>query len=809
MDKTLQLRVKIFSELGKLVGPLVGIGKGAGEANSKLKGLRTELAGIKKTQADLSSFKALREQMRGSGNAIEEARRKSKALSAEIAAAARPTQALRREHERAQATVRRLVAAQKDQVAEAVRLKDKLREAGVSVRSIADAERQLESRTDQANAALKEQQAVLDRIGEREARLRGARASRDRLQGFATNTAVAGASGVAAGRAVGAPILSLARDAMGLEEAMADVRKVVDFPTPQAFTDLRDELKDLSTEIPIAAEGLAQILAAGARAGVSREELVPFTRTAAEMGVAFEMSADEAGATMATWRAAFKLTQPEVTRLGDQINALTNTFGGDVGNVSAIVTRIGPLAGVAGAGAAEVAAIGQVMEKAGVQSEIASTGIKNMMLSLTKGGAATKQQRAAMEALGLSAEGLAAGMQKDAAGTIMNVLSKISGLSKDRQASVLTQLFGSESVAAIAPVLANLDALRANFAMVGDEAQYAGSMHKEYLARVATTKGATGLAQNALKAVNIQLGEALLPDIIKASEAVKGLANDFRGWAKAHPGLASGLVKFAAILAIGLLVLGGLGIGLAAVIGPFAMLRFALVTAGPLFGPVIKAVGLLTWSFIRMGLALLANPMTWVILGIVAAVALLAGGAYLLIKHWDKVKAFFEDLGARFSEFGRNLIDGLMNGIRERLEPLRNLITSVANMLPEGVKKALGIRSPSRVFAGLGDNVMEGLSMGLQRSERTPLADVRAIAGRMTAALAIGAAAPASAAGAGLAPSDPAPGAWGGGGDTYNVAIHAAPGMDAQALARLVRQEIERLQRAREGDRRAAFADRD
>jgi hypothetical protein len=44
-------------------------------------------------------------------------------------------------------------------------------------------------------------------------------------------------------------------------------------------------------------------------------------------------------------------------------------------------------------------------------------------------------------------------------------------------------------------MLTSLDQLQANFALVGDKSQYAGSMNQEYLSAVSTTQGATALPQ--------------------------------------------------------------------------------------------------------------------------------------------------------------------------------------------------------------------------------------------------------------------------------------------------------------------------
>ncbi|HEI1735756.1 TPA: phage tail tape measure protein, partial [Escherichia coli] len=121
--------------------------------------------------------------------------------------------------------------------------------------------------------------------------------------------------------------------------------------------------------------------------------------------------------------------------------------------ISDIVTRIGPLGGVAGVASGEIAAMGATIAGMGVESEIAATGIKNFMLSLTAGNSATKSQKQALRFLRINPKKLAADMQKDARGTMLYVLDAMAKVPKEKQAAVLNALFGKESLGAIAPLL--------------------------------------------------------------------------------------------------------------------------------------------------------------------------------------------------------------------------------------------------------------------------------------------------------------------------------------------------------------------
>ena len=270
-------------------------------------------------------------------------------------------------------------------------------------------------------------------------------------------------SGAMFAAAIAVPLGIAANEAMKFESAMADVRKTVDFDTPEQFKQMGDDILKMSQEMPMAADGIAQIVAAGGQAGIARGDLKEFAVDAIKMGVAFDVSADQAGEMMAKWRTAFGMNQGQVVQLADQVNYLSNTTAASSDAISDIVTRVGPLGQVAGISASQIAAIGASMAAVGVESSVAATGVKNMALGLVAGAGATKSQVAAFMQLGLSAEDVAKRMQTDAQGTIIDVLSRIKQLPAEMQAAVMTDLFGKESINAIAPLLTQLDNLKDNF----------------------------------------------------------------------------------------------------------------------------------------------------------------------------------------------------------------------------------------------------------------------------------------------------------------------------------------------------------
>lgn len=438
-------------------------------------------------------------------------------------------------------------------IAESKELKTQIKAANDAMRNAQRAASAEQRATGQVSVASYRQiaalQARINDLTQRRSDILDAQARKQKAQA-AFDNAQSKLSSTATKVAISAaPLIAATKVAVDFESAMADVRKVVDFDTPQQFAQMNEDVLKLSTNLPMAADDIAKIVAAGGQAGIARQDLMQFAEDAVKMGVAFDVTAEQAGDMMAKWRSAFKLNQQDVVALADKINYLGNTTAASAPLISDVVTRIGPLGEIGGVASGEIAALGASMIATGVQSDVAATGIKNLILGMTAGEGATKSQAAAFQQLGFDAADMAKRMQTDAKGAIMDVFRALQSLPKDQQASVLADLFGKESIGAIAPLLTNLDALESNFKKVGDASQYAGSMEAEYQARSRTTANQLQLAKNAIVAVGIGIGSALLPAINGVLNAIIPVVSAFANWAQQNQGIVQTMVALAASFA--------------------------------------------------------------------------------------------------------------------------------------------------------------------------------------------------------------------------------------------------------------------
>jgi phage-related minor tail protein len=256
--------------------------------------------------------------------------------------------------------------------------------------------------------------------------------------------------------------------------------------------------------------------------------------------------------------------------------------------------------------------------------------------------------------------------------------------------------------------------------------------------------------------VSETLGKSLLPQVQKVMGSVGTAVNKFNAWAQNNGELLGTIVKVVGglgVLSLGVsaasFVFGGLFKTIA--FGKQMLLAFRTAqmayTAAQVAGTGVT--GGMTAAVTALNLAFLANPITWVVIGVMA----LIGVGYLLIKNWDKVKAFFVGLWAsikgvfskalnwfkewgvlflgpigflikgwqmvpdKFKNIGKDILMGLWEGIKSKATALFSFVKDVGKSVATAFKTVLGIASPSKVFMDYGVNITEGASKGIQKGQ--------------------------------------------------------------------------------------------
>lgn len=158
---------------------------------------------------------------------------------------------------------------------------------------------------------------------------------------------------------------------------------------------------------------------------------------------------------------------------------------------------------------------------------------------------------------------------------------------------------------------------------------------------------------------------------------------------------------------------------------------------------------------------------------------------------WGTITGALSGAGTWLYNAGRNIVDGLFNGIKSLAGTIGNFFLSLLpGWIVEPFKLALGIHSPSTLFAGFGQNIGEGVLVGVGRMQGR-------IDDRMSSLVTV----PDYATSGGFGGSGSAGGSRPGSGSTIDdliraireqrpIQVNGAPGMDEELLARATAEQI-------------------
>lgn len=213
----------------------------------------------------------------------------------------------------------------------------------------------------------------------------------------------------------------------------------------------------------------------------------------------------------------------------------------------------------------------------------------------------------------------------------------------------------------------------------------------------------------------------MLPMLLDAGiKIVVGLA---LGIAEAAPKLIPAIVKllvdliaiiyenFPLILDAGLQIVIGLVKGIVDAI-PVLIEAIRTLVEG-MIDAIIDSLPIIILAAVEIVLAL--------VFGILENIPLIVGTIPRIIKAMvDKFKS--PEFKKQMSEMGKELVNGLKQGWTESWENFKQSVGENFRKMVQWIKDMLGIASPSQIFAGIGDNLMAGLAVGIDRSAMLPAA---------------------------------------------------------------------------------------
>lgn len=296
---------------------------------------------------------------------------------------------------------------------------------------------------------------------------------------------------------------------------------------PEKRATMEDAILKMTTQVPIKRDEMAQIAASLGQSGKSYEQIFldnhqtgekSYLYDTARLAAAWDIDAKSAADYMAKWETAFGKTHNQIIDIADSINYLGGHMATTAAEIASVVNTSGGVGQTAGVDLHTTSALAATMLAMGVNDGKAGTSLNRVFTNITLGNSATDAQTGAWNRLGFDPVQIAKDMQSTgpngedgAASTLYKVFEAISKQDKYQQTATIKTLFGQWAIEGVSKIVGNLPAFQNALLMAGDTSAYSGSMEKELLVRLDTSKAVSQMASNTTDRLLINVGNQFLP----------------------------------------------------------------------------------------------------------------------------------------------------------------------------------------------------------------------------------------------------------------------------------------------------------
>lgn len=476
--------------------------------------------------------------------------------------------------------------------------KRRLDEAGIGTERLGSRARQLRGEQERLNAVLEAQKARLAAVTAQQERLTKAQKSYERAQAVAGKIAIGGAASLANGYALSRPLSAVMDAYAPAEDAAAQLRASMmgaDGSVSADFEKISALATRLGDRLPGTTAQFQEMMTMLRRQGISAQSILGGTgEAAAYLAVQLKMGSSEAAEFAAKMQDSTRTTEADMMGLMDTIQR-TFYLGVDPTNMLQGFASISPALSMirkSGLEAANtLAPLLVMMDQAGMSGESAGNALRNVFQSGFKTDKVAKANKM-LKKLGISLDftdgkGEFGGLEK-----LFAQLQKLQKLTTEKRTAVISEIFGDDSQ--------NLQVLNTlidkgldGYREVEAKMKAQADLRKRVDDQLKTLTNVIDAAQGSWTNAMAEFGAAVAPELKGLIQWLGNVASGIGAWARENPQLAGTLVKVTAGIGALAAAGGALAIGMAGLIGPFAMAKLGLSVFGIQAGSAMASTGLL------------------------------------------------------------------------------------------------------------------------------------------------------------------------------------------------------------------------
>ncbi|MGP5647515.1 phage tail tape measure protein [Psychrobacter celer] len=780
----------------------------------------------------IDSFKQQKQALAETSEQAQRSRMRLEQLERQMRDTANPSATLIRQFEAAGRESQRLNTRLDSQRQHLQQLRGRLSDAGISTSNLSSHERELARNIERTNQQLAEQRRRMNEVR----RLERQSQNMSSMRGNAIGLAAGGAAATYAGARFIQPGLDLETN---LSKVQAVTRLDKNSPQYQALVEQAKEL-GASTQFTSADAAAGQTFLA--MAGFTPESVKAAMPGMLDLALAGGMELDRTADIASNILSGMKLDPAKMSQLGDVLAGTFTRSNTSIEMLGETMKYAAPNAALMGVSLEQSAAMAAKLGDNGIQASMAGTAMRAIMSRMASGPKATIE---AFERLGVKTSD-ANGNLRQMPDILKEIHDKTKKLGNTEQAELFKDIAGEEAGGALA-ILVDQAGSGALQNLIGELQNAQGEAGNLANTMSDNTVGDFKSMTSAIDALRTSIFDANGGALREFIQTITVMTQRLTAFANANPQLMAFLGQLFAILAIGAVIIGGLGAMMLTILGPMALLRASLVTLGlpttltPL-AMLGKAFGMVGGAIRALTMTLMANP----ILALVLAIAVLAFTIYknwdtlgpMFAALWERIKAIFNmgiqalksfimnftpvglfirafaavwpylsSLGAKFKQYGMYMLEGLKNGILGKAQAVVSSISSVVGRIKGAFtgSKGMDIHSPSRVFDSYGGYMMQGLGRGILSNAGIPVSATKSIAGQINDYAPISIDSRKSI----LPPRGQSSMAMMGGMSSGNITININGATDPQAVAREVQRVLAGERRNQMARQRSRFSDID
>ncbi|REF28521.1 TP901 family phage tail tape measure protein [Xenorhabdus cabanillasii] len=676
-DRQLRLQV-VLGAVDKLTRPF----QGASDANKRLaetlKQSRQQLRDLNQQASKIDGFRKTKQALTRAQDAYRNATDRVAALSQVINASSNPTQAQRRELQQAMRAAGQLKDKTQSLSQSLQRQRDVLSASGISTRNLGDAQRQLNRDISRTTQTLQQQQQQLERLNQQQQRMAAAKARYQQMKDVRNQMAGTGATAIATG--VGA--LYSAKRVMlpgyDFETGMSKVQALtrLDKNAPE-LKQLREQARHLGATTAFTANQVAQGQSFYAMAGFKPGQI----RAAMPGTLAMSLAGDTDLATTADIGSniltGFKLKSDDMGRVSDVLVGAFTRSNTNLSMLGETMKYVAPVAAGLGVDIETAAAATGKLGDAGIQGSMAGTALRSILGRLAEPPTAAAK---ALKKLSIQTKD-AKGNLRALPDILTELNAKTAKMGNAQRAGIFKAIAGEEAFSALS-VLAEQAGSGALQKLTQELKQAQGEAKKVADTMTDNLDGDLKALSSAWDDLGIQIFGGVDSPLRGIAKRITRIISKTGEWMKANPELTKTLTMVGIGLGVILTVFGAITLALAAFLGPLAMVKFGLSILGIKGAGSLKLLGgafKILAGVIRGTTALMmANP-------ILAILGMIALAAWLIYDNWDTLVPWFKKLWASISSYvstaWQNIRQTLLNKWEEIKQDTQNKW--------EGIKKAL------------------------------------------------------------------------------------------------------------------------